>query len=192
MATDPDADRTETLIAFVRGRLPAEAAAELGREIEQSAALAAEVALLRGVAAAVESEARESTPGELGWARLSRALDAEPRRAAAARRPLWQLAAAAGLAVVVWQGVAVPLLQPEGDGYRPVSEQPAAFALQVAFAPDATEAEIRALLGDIGARVSDGPSAIGLWQLAFASAAERDAGLARLNAAPIVESAQPD
>ena len=66
----------------------------------------------------------------------------------------------------------------------------AGFSLSVAFAPDATEGAIRGLLQEVDARVSDGPSAIGLWQLSFASAEARDAGLARLEADPIVESAQ--
>ena len=149
---------------------------------------------MRGIAAAVDADAAAATPGELGWARLSRAIDAEaPRPAARVRRPLWPLAASAAAAVLVWQVVAVPLLAPGDQGpdtprsrRRPSGD----FSLSVAFAPAATEAAIRALLLEIGARVSGGPSAIGLWQLSFESAAARDAGLARLRAADIVESAQ--
>ncbi len=194
MAEEPDADRTETLIAYVRGTLPADEADRLKGEVEAAPALAAEIALLRGVAAAVDADARQPTPGDLGWARLARALDAEPGSAPRPGwRPLWQLAAAAGVAVVLWQAIAVPLLRPGEEGYQPVSERPAdAFELKVAFAPDATEAAILALLRDIGARVTDGPSAIGLWSLDFADAAARDAGLERLRTAPIVESVQPN
>ena len=90
-----------------------------------------------------------------------------------------------------------PTVPEEGaDGaarYAPVSEQPAAgFAVSVAFVPSSSEAAIRALLGEIDARISDGPSAIGLWQLSFADDPTRVAGLARLRAASIVESAQSD
>jgi anti-sigma-K factor RskA len=194
MADQPDADRTETLIAYVRGRLPAEEAERLRREAEEAPSLAAEIAVLRGVAVAVDAEGREATPGELGWARLSRALDGETQgRQRQSRRPLWQLAAAAGVAVVLWQVVAVPLLGPEEQGYQPVAGQPgAAFGAQVAFDPDATEGEIRALLREIGAGVSGGPSAIGLWRLGFADADAREAGIERLRAAAIVESVQAE
>ena len=69
----------------------------------------------------------------------------------------------------------------ENARYAPVSERPAGGpTLSVAFLPEATEADMRALLQEIDARISDGPSAIGLWQLSFADDAARDAGLARL------------
>jgi anti-sigma-K factor RskA len=193
MARDPDEGTDETIIAYVRGRLPADQAERLVAEAAGRPELAADIALARGIAAAVDAEAEVAAPGQLGWARISRALDAEARGGARARPPLWQLAAAAAVAVVVWQVAAVPLLTGtgEGPGYEPVTEAPAAgFALSVAFAPDATEAAIRGLLQEVDANVSGGPTAIGLWQLNFASAEARDAGLARLSADPIVESAQ--
>jgi anti-sigma factor RsiW len=193
MATDPDDGTDETIIAYVRGRLPADQVERLVAEAAGRPELAADIALARGIAAAVDADADVAAPGALGWARIARALDAEARGGARSRLPLWQLAAAAAVAVVVWQVAAVPLLTGPGDvpGYEPVTEAPAAgFALAVAFAPDATEAAIRGLLQEIDARVSDGPSAIGLWRLDFASAEARDAGLARLSADPIVESAE--
>jgi anti-sigma-K factor RskA len=194
MADEPETDRDETLIAYVRNRLLPEEAESIGRAAEDDAELRAEIALARGIAAALDRDAAEPAPGELGWARLSRALDAEPARQRPARRPLWQLAAAAAAAVAIWQVAAVPLLTPPAEvGYQPVTEQPAAgFALRVAFAPEATEAEIRELLREVGASVTGGPSAIGLWQLGFADAPARDAALARLEAAPIVESVQAE
>ena len=94
--------------------------------------------------------------------------------------------------MLVWQLAAVPLLTRPGEeaGYAPVSEAPAGFTLDVAFAPDAPEGAIRELLRSVGGRVSDGPSAIGLWQLSFPSAEARDAAMEALAAAPIVESVQ--
>jgi anti-sigma factor RsiW len=190
---DQPADIDETVVAYVRGRLSVDEARRLEAEAASRPELAAEIALVRGIVGSFDAEAASPAPGELGWARLSRALDAEPARRPA-RRPLWQLAAAAAAAVVVWQVAAVPLLTPPAEvGYQPVTEQPAdAPVLRVAFAPDATESEIRALLREVGASVTGGPSAIGLWQLGFADAAARDAGLARLQAAPIVESVQAE
>ena len=83
---------------------------------------------------------------------------------AASGSRLWPLAAAAAAAVLVWQVVAVPFISGPGAGearYAPVSEQPAAGStVSVAFVPTASEAAIRALLAETGARISDGPSAI--------------------------------
>jgi anti-sigma factor RsiW len=195
MADEPADDAGETVIAYVRGRLTAEEASRLEAEAATRPELAAEIALTRGIVESFEAAARSPAPGELGWARLARAIEAEPPRAAAPaapRRALWPLAASAAAAVLVWQIAAVPLLTGPGEppGYAPVSEAPAGFTLDVAFAPEAPEGAIRELLRTVGARVSDGPSAIGLWQLSFPSAEARDAAMEALAAAPVVESVQ--
>ena len=195
------ADQTETdetLIAYLRGRLDETEAARVAAAAAAAPEMAADLALMRGVVGALDAEAAEAAPGALGWARLSRTLDAEPVAAAPAsaevkapRRPIWQLAAVAAAAVVVWQVAAVPLMRPSSEGYAPVSEAADGTMLAVAFMPTATEAEIRTLIQRVGAQVTAGPSAIGLWTLAFRDAAGRDAGLAKLKATSIVESAQP-
>jgi anti-sigma-K factor RskA len=191
---DQPADTDETVVAYLRGRLSADEARSLEAEAASRPELAAEIALMRGIVGSFDAEAASPAPGELGWARLSRAIDAEPRRAAAprARRPLWPLAASAAAAVLVWQLAAVPLLTRPGEdaGYAPVSEAPAGFTLDVAFAADAPEGAIRELLRSVGGRISDGPSAVGLWQLSFPSAEARDAAMEAMAAAPVVESVQ--
>jgi anti-sigma-K factor RskA len=192
---DHPSEIDETVVAYVRGRLPAEEARRLEVEAASRPELAAEIAMMRGVLGSFDADAGSPAPGELGWARLSRAIDAEPARAAPAsrtRRPLWPLAATAAAAVLVWQLAAVPLLTRPGEdaGYAPVSESPAGFTLQVAFAADAPEGAIRELLRSVGGRITDGPSAIGLWQLGFPSAEARDAAMEAMAAAPIVESVE--
>ena len=64
--------------------------------------------------------------------------------------------------------------------------------LQVTFRPDATEASIRALLLDVAAVLVDGPSAIGVYRIAFATPEARGAGLEALRAhGDVIESAAP-
>lgn len=191
MAEKPVALNDEEMVAYVRGRLPEADAARIAELAAEQPALAAEIALARGIAADVDREAEEPTPGALGWARLTRALDGEARRPT--RRPLWPMAAAAAAAVLVWQVVAVPLL-PEPGQYRPVSEAPGPEPeITVAFAPTATEGAIRALLREVGAEVVGGPTAVGLWRLGgFADEAARDAALVRLAGDGLVESAQAE
>lgn len=188
----------EMVLAYVRGRLPGDEADRLGAEAGIRPELAAEIALARGIVGVMDEDARhQPAPGELGWARLSRAIDAEPARGLvetpAARPKLWQLAAVAAAAVLVWQVAAVPFLTGNGEraGYQPVTEAPAeGFHLAVTFGYGATEVGMRELIRSVGGRVTDGPSAIGLWTLSFADAGARDNGMALLMAAPIVESVQ--
>ena len=94
-----------------------------------------------------------------------------PRRA-----PLLAVAAAAAVAAVVsWQFVALPLMTGTEPGYGTASGPAGAeFTVTVGFAANASMAQIQALLTDTGGRVIDGPSALGLWQIAFDSAAARD------------------
>ena len=89
VADDRDDASDEALIAYVRGRLPEAEAARIAAAAARRPELAAEIALIRGIAAATAAEAEGPAPGELGWARLSRSIDAErgppatPRQAAA-------------------------------------------------------------------------------------------------------------
>jgi hypothetical protein len=180
-----------TQVAFVRGRLTPEMEEAIARAAADPG-VSAELALTRRIVAALDAEAEETPePGDLGWARLSRAIDADEKAAGSQRRwlPAWQLAGAAAAAVLLWQAVAVPLIAPDsGPGFQPVGEA-SGPALAVGFANDAPEGEIRALLHSIGGRITDGPSALGLWEVSFDDAAARDAALSALEAAPIVATA---
>ena len=152
MPATPDVP-DETMIAYVRGRLPADQAERLGSRPRRPAPEPRR----RDRAGARDRRRRRRggraspAPGELGWARLSRALDAEAARRRRAgrsgssrRRPRRRS----------WSGrwSAVPLLT--GPAASPAtrrcrSSPPPASALSVAFAPDATEAAIRgAAAGD--------------------------------------------
>jgi anti-sigma-K factor RskA len=200
MEQDPAYPSDELLLDYVRGAAPVDEVRRIEAAARQRPELAAEIALMRGMAAAGESRGSEAVPGELGWARLSRAIEADERAApvpAARPRPgLWQLAATAAAAVAVWQLAAVPLLTGNGGapGYAPVAEAPGTgLTATVAFAPDATEAEIRTLLTAIGAGVVGGPSALGLWRIGFADEAARDEGIEALQAeGELVETVQAD
>ena len=99
---------------------------------------------------------------------------------------MWQAAAVALFLVALAQGAWIATSG--SDRFDLASDDGGAAvgaSLQVAFSPDATEAEMRALLGRLGAQIVVGPSVLGLYGVAVADpAAARDA----LAAAPIVES----
>lgn len=104
-----------------------------------------------------------------------------------------------GLAMAVLllvQGVGLVLLsqrdpaQQEALSGAPAAAPAGRVLLSVAFKPDAREAELRDLLGRVGAEIVGGPSALGLWQVAVPSAAA-DQALAQLRAAAgLVDSVQ--
>lgn len=172
MAMAGDRPNDETLLDYVRGDLAEADARVVEAQAEADPDLAAEIALMRAMRGTLQAETDAPGPGALGWARLNRRLDAEMAEMPQVRRraPILQLVGSAAAAVLVWQVVAVPLLSPPGpapEGFGLATEATDGSLLRVAFAPEAPEAAIRALLLEAGARVIDGPSAIGLWTLSF-------------------------
>lgn len=141
MVTGSEFPDDETLLAYVRGDLEEGERARIAELERGNAEVAADIALIRGLrAASAAADAEVRAPGTFGWARLAREMDAAaPRAAAPPRRtwgnvrPLWQLAAAAVVAVGLWQVAVVPYLTDplgEYDGFAPLSEAPREVAPQ--------------------------------------------------------------
>ncbi|MCB1882715.1 MAG: hypothetical protein KDG89_01770 [Geminicoccaceae bacterium] len=194
-------------------RARVEAAARADPEVAEA------VRFWRGVEAAVAAEDGQARPEPGGWGRLERALDAETGTEARAgvvrladrfprRRPVlgvspwWRPAAVAACLLLAAQsafllrgGAGAPGGAPEGSlatasGEVGTATGEAGRVLQVTFRPDATEESIRTLLLDVGAVLVDGPSAIGVYRIAFATPEARAAGLKALLArSDVIESA---
>ena len=193
----------KTLLAFIRGGLDEELAVQIAQASENDRELAAEIALLRAVRDC-QANLEDEAPGDIGWARLSRDIDAAqagppPQHAApwrARRFSIWQVAACAAVCVVAWQAIAVPRLTPAADEARYVPASRAdgqAQNVRVLFHEDAREGEFRALLQRIDAELVSGPSAIGFYTLTFDGPDARRAGIEALEqAGPLVETVQVD
>jgi len=194
----------EIIKSFVAGTLDADSAAELERAAAANPKLAAELALWRAVRQAGEDVSARQQIDELGWSRIARSIaDVAPqqRRAsndhssdptASRKQPLWaraliapwQAAAALALALVGWQAAVTPLLvstDPSAGAEYALAgaDRSASFVLRVAFVEVASEADLRQLLRDVDARIIDGPSAVGLYDLAFDDAKAMAAARAR-------------
>lgn len=190
MTQDTDFPGEDDLLDHIAGRAAPEVSARIEAAAQRDPQLAADIALMRGARAALADEATEAPPGALGWARLERALDRAP---VPVRWPAWQVAAASAVAaVLLWQFAVVPgFVAGSDDGYVTATGTANGVSATVAFAPEATEAQIRALLLSSGATMTGGPSALGLWTLGFADTAARDAALVQMRSASgVVESAQ--
>ncbi len=186
----------ERVTDYLAGRLSSEEAKRLEAEAELNQTLASELALGGAMRRALADLADETSPGDLGWARLARAMDVERLTAARNDRPpLWRYAAIALGMLALGQPIALTSsIGGRQDAYIPVSDARADQTLAaLTFSPAATEAEIRALLQEVDAEIVAGPSALGVYRLRFNDAAARTAAIARFAAEPgIVEMAAPD
>jgi len=205
-------DDLNALLPFhANGTLAGAERAALDAALETDADLRADLAALCAIRDTMQAEETQS-PGELGLARLMRDVEAESRTDMAptaandnvvpiARLRIWQVAAALVLAV----GLGLNMMPDAGrapDMDAEMSEAPAAaeqgFALAsggaadftVIFAPDATEAAIRALLLEAGVEITSGPSALGLYGLGLLESGRDDAARSVLAASEIIDDLQ--
>lgn len=130
--------------------------------------LQAELAALKAVRAKMQAEEGAASPGEFGLARLMREVNANPGQPKPAKSSPWKLAAIAAMALLAVQ---VSMQQfatgPDAELADGGPEAPQTGpVLTVAFAPTATEQDIRALLLDLDLAIVSGPSALGLYTLA--------------------------
>ena len=179
---DTDLDPAQ-LRDLARGRLPKEEAAILRERIESDPQARADFALVEKLIQNTGSAA--PFPGELGWRRLSAALN-KPQKQKVWRRsvPIWQAAASVFGAVALWQVVAVPVFQAEKltePKYVTAGEtQKEQFVLRVSFAPQATIVEVNSVLAELGAQLVAGPSSLGIYTVSFETEADRDFSLEEL------------
>ncbi len=166
--TDQDRREIEELLPFLaNGTLEGAEKTRVEQAVAADANLAGELAALIAIRATMQAEEDTQSPGELGHARLMRALDKEasaPIKGAAPKhsRPIfWQIAA--GLLCAALLGQAVWNAGPDDGDYTLASGGEA--PLTVTFAPDATEGQIRAILLEAGVEIVGGPSALGLYEL---------------------------
>lgn len=182
----------ETIQAYILGKLDAEQAAQIEAASEGDKELAAELAIWAAARDLQVEDAASSDPGAFGWARIERAIDAQSAARSAndnspSGRPVWfrnviapwQAAAAVAAAVLGWQVAVVPAITNPGADEAPAYElasggEESEFTLRIAFTDTATEADLRAVLREVDARIVDGPSAIGLYTLSFADEAAKE------------------
>jgi len=154
----------ELLPWYVNGTLAVGERQDVEAHLQSCERCRQEIAWLQNLRAQVKADAA-SSPGELGLHRLLREAKAE-KSAARQPRQWWRPAlAAAAVLIIIQSAVLINLLNrpaaitPLGG---PVAE---GIVLQVKFAPNATETQIRELLQKTGATFIDGPGALGVYRL---------------------------
>jgi len=202
-----DADLLQLLPWYANGTLNDADRARVDAWLRTDPAAAAELAWLVSLQQRVQADAPEVSD-EIGLARTLQRIRTESRPAARRATPsfterlrawfdqfsLSPAFAMAALVVVVQAGVILKLSTGERD-YEEVRAVAGAAVrdgqlLRVAFRPDARESEIRLLLVAVQGNIESGPGQLGDYYVRVPAPSAADA-LARLKAAPIVESFQP-
>jgi len=206
-------EQIHELLPFrANGTLTGADLAAVDAALAEDAELRAELAALTAIRDTMRAEDAQS-PGDFGLARLMRDVEAAGRVAETPpvandnvvplmRLRVWQAAAAVVLAVGIGfnlpqfgpgqQPEAVETAAPEArEGYSLASGGAAGDAdFTIAFAPDATELDIRLLLLDAGLEIVSGPSALGLYGVVLLDSGAGDAAREALLASDIVEDVQ--
>lgn len=161
------AEIVELLPFWVNGSLGADEAVRVDAALQADPALASEAGFLRALRDRMQAEDPGFSPGELGLAKLRRAIAAQtpapsPRRAV----PL-SAAVAAVVVAGLLAAMATQSFQPQAPAeYVQASGEAGMLALTVSFQPLVTaQALSQALLAE-GLVIVDGPSALGLYRLA--------------------------
>lgn len=187
----------QLVLDYVRGTASEEAIEAIEARILSDSKLADEVAYYKGLHQTLAPLKRETSPNELGWKRLTNAIaeDATPAAANDNGR-IWKYAAAA-LAMVVALQTTFLMQSPSEDTSETFVTASANDAeihgLRVIFRDDTTAAELTDLLKSVDGDIVAGPSALGLYTIAFDSDVLRDEALIALEAETgIVESVTLD
>jgi len=152
---------------------------EEGQYIEDLAAkdpaIAADIEFQKNLKSALTPENSEYEPGELGWAKLSKAIDA-PSVAAndySANPKFWKYAAAIlAIAAIGQAGIlgSLALNDTQNEQYMTVSEGPIeAHTVKVGFHADVTERQLTEALQSVEAKIVAGPSSLGFYDVQFDS-----------------------
>lgn len=192
----------ELLPFYVNGSLTAEERARVERGLSEDNRLREDLLALTRLRAAMHSQEPERSPGPFGRARLLRDIDRQEAarvvdtvRGGPSRRrtsPFPSVLAAAVVAGIFALGVGW-FSQSDTATYRLASGGEVAAVqgplLTIAFRPDATEAQIAALLRDLRLGIVAGPTALGLYRVEAGTSADLTELAARLRAAPdVIES----
>ena len=185
----------DDLRAYAEGVASAQLRTEIDSAAATDACLRAEIAVLQGLQALAIAERDAHPADELGWKRLKAKIESEEVAQPAPQNGLWWRVAAAVLAaVVIGQGAYIAMGPTGGrsDLYQTATEPTATFVLTIGFEDLATIEQVTQLLRSQGARIIDGPSALGLYRLSFDTDAARGAARSTLAQADAVRIVTED
>jgi hypothetical protein len=185
--------RIEELLPFaINGSLTPEEQRRVDAAAAADPDVAEELRWLKAAKESIRTSERPASPGAMGWARLNR--DLRRSRVQSIVSNPWRAGAIAACALIAVQAISIVSLMESRDALITAGETQQAepgTLVQVTFAPDAREGDIRALLLEVHGVITDGPSPLGIYTIRFADKAAASAAVETLRMrAEIVEFAE--
>ena len=178
------------ILAYLRGELSPAVKIEIEDLAASDPNFAAEIDFQRNLSAALKSEACEFTPGDMGWARLSKDMKSTsndlitPVNNKASSSRVWKYAAACFAVAAVGQAGILGNMAVSGSNedarYIPVSE---AIILPnvstVGIMREASNDDLTRLLIETKGQIVKGPSTLGFYEVQFKSRSECQAAVSK-------------
>lgn len=163
--------------AYLRGELTDAERQDIEKHAKANPAIAADIEFQKNLKSALSRDEGEFEPGELGWARLSKAMETTPDLDVEEKpRNYWRYAAMILAVSTVAQGGLLGLLASDKNQDTPdakyvtVSEAPkTAFSSKFGFKQDAMTADLTQALQSVDGTIINGPSSLGLYEVGFKS-----------------------
>jgi len=182
--------------AYLRGELSDAERQEVEMLAEKNPSIAADIEFQKNLKTALKSDEDTFQPGELGWARLSKAMaEDDANKSAIVESVLkapkfWKYAAAILVVAAVGQaGVIGSMASKSGENsqYLTASENiPSLPSVKLGFNPDISADKITETLQSAEVSIIAGPSSLGLYDIQFSSAEACVQGVKNLKANPDV------
>lgn len=190
-----DEDRISLLIpAYLRGELSDSDRREVETLSKQNPAIAADIEFQKNLKQALSENKNDFASGELGWARLSKAIEeSQPEQTKTKSQPAyWRYAAIALAVIAVGQtGLLSSLMVQDNPGsqYMPVSEPGTALnTAKIGFAQDTLTHDVTAALRSVNGTIISGPSSLGLYEVKFETIAACQTASEKLQSEPFIAS----
>ena len=161
--------------AYLRGELSEEEQQQVETLAAQNPDFAADIELQRNIKLALVQDEDAYEPGDLGWAKLSKAMEfSNDTNVESEPQPkFWRYAAAIlAVAVIGQAGVLGSLTLNKAQDAQYVTASDSSdgnYTVKMAFNTNATGGQITQTLQSVSGVIIDGPSSLGLYQLEFKS-----------------------
>lgn len=163
--------------AYLRGELSERERIEIESYAAKNPTVAADIEFQRNLKSGLQTNSDDFEPGDLGWARLSKAMQNSNNVASETKtKPvIWRSAAAVLAVAVVGQAGVIGTMVASNDAATPqyvtVSDVPKQLNMvKIGFNPQVTELQLRKSLHEAEATIVAGPSSLGLYDIQFKSA----------------------
>jgi len=161
--------------AHLRGELSVEEREQIETLAAKDPSIAADIEFQKNLKSALKPGNNEFEPGEMGWARLSKAMETPSIDANdySTKPKFWKYAAAIlAVAAIGQAGIlgSLALNDTSAEQYVTVSETPVDIhTVKIGFYSEITENQLTEALQSVKARIVAGPSSLGLYDVQFDS-----------------------